>query len=162
MYGVMIMMKKNEFDNKKIEEINTFLDRIYQISKSYPLISEDIVYNELRRYSLKRNDFVNSDYGTVKDVEFLFEPLKKYFNKRKRLSVEQYEDWKHFLCFDSNPSLNSDKFLKLYIPIDSNHLEESSKKIFDFIERLGVRHISKIARVMRSDNVVVRLPYKFR
>ena len=46
--------------------------------------------------------------------------------------------------------------IKIYIPIDSEHIEKSGKMIFEFLARENIVHLSKIGKCVRFDDIVIR------
>ena len=47
--------------------------------------------------------------------------------------------------------------IKIYIPLDLDHVEFGAKLIFDFLEQNNISHVSKLGKRIRFDNIVVRL-----
>ena len=47
--------------------------------------------------------------------------------------------------------------IKLYITLDADHLEKGSLEIFEFLNKEGIQHQSKIRGKVTIDNVVIRL-----
>ena len=67
--------------------------------------------------------------------------------------------WQYFCQFVSkdNKARMSHEHIKIYIPLDSDHIEYGAKMIFDFLEQNNISHLSKIGREIRFDDIVVRL-----
>ena len=145
-----------KLDGPRIEEIDSFLKYIYEIKKSNPnfAINEHLVYREMERYGLKEEDL--SKNRALSSVEDLFPKWQERYRSHNGIDVIRAENWRYFLQF-TNDYFYDDEYLKLYIPIDKNHLYEGANILFDYIESLGVSHVSKIAQEIRSDNVIVRL-----
>lgn len=47
--------------------------------------------------------------------------------------------------------------IKMYIPIDSQHINIAAKKIFEYMESQGMEHQSKIGSKLRFDDIVIRV-----
>ena len=45
--------------------------------------------------------------------------------------------------------------IKLYIPMDFEHIKEGANQLFDFICDINVEHQSKIAASIRNDNKLI-------
>lgn len=144
-----------EFDEKKIKEINRFLDRLYKITREYNnSINSDIIYNELKRYGLKDSDI--DLHGKLFHPKELFSDLNDYFRNRPNLRILQQDYWLGLISRNDD-HMSEKEFIKLYIPIAYNHLSDASKQLFDFVEQLNVYHESKINKEIRSDNIIIRL-----
>ena len=48
----------------------------------------------------------------------------------------------------------------MYVPLDQAHLQKGADYIFDFISKNGIEHQSKIARMIRNDDIVIRVNTK--
>lgn len=158
-------MDKIKFDEPRLKEMEQFLIRIYQIAKENldVILNDSLVYNELCKYELSSSDIgENNEYVNCADL------FKKWTDRNKNvgslqkgLTVFHQLSWPHFLQFFSNGDdiyfhKNRD-FIKLYIPIKYNKLEESVNILFDYICDSKIRHLSKVADMVRTDNVIVRL-----
>lgn len=69
------------------------------------------------------------------------------------------DHWQYFYQFISkdNKARLAGEHMKLYIPLDADHIEQGATMIFDFLERNNISHLSKIGREIRFDDIVVRL-----
>lgn len=142
-----------KFDPVKLNEMEQFLNRLLHIVQENNLyLSSDMVYSELKHYGLKQNDKVNGRLGNVK---FLFDRWINNFKNRKNISVFNSENWEYWCQFVNN--CYSDEYIKLYIPIDKDHIEEGVNQLFSFNAKNNIRHQSKVGKEIRSDNVIVRL-----
>lgn len=77
------------------------------------------------------------------------------YESNTNINVFQIENRKHFLWF-ANGNLSGNE-VKLYIPLDAQHLQEGANQIFDFISKTSIQHQSKIADKIRNDNIVIRV-----
>lgn len=96
--------------------------------------------------------------GRGHDVEQYFDHWQENFYNHEDIEVFVDDDWSYFCQFvnDDGFKRNGD-YIKLYIPLDLNHLYQGANIIFDYLEKLGSPHNSKIGKHIRSDNVVIRL-----
>ena len=155
-------MSKLYYDLPKTSEMDNFLKYIYTIFSQNDLsgYSKDekksIICYELRKYGLKPQDL-----GPNREMinnEYLF---TYWLDKNKNSGYKDaFVDSKsnYFIQFVDNKGRTFDRnFIKLYIPVDGNHLYQGVNELFDFIRNQGIRHISKVAQEKRSDNITVRL-----
>lgn len=70
--------------------------------------------------------------------------------------------WTYFCQFISsdNKALRADNHIKVYIPLDADHIERGVNEIFDFLDKNNISHLSKVGQKIRFDDVVVRLVHK--
>lgn len=123
---------------KRFEEMNFLLEHI-RLSGSDP-------YQALINYAPKSS--------------------KKYFNymkEVKRVVVKgivprNYSNEAFYFLGSRIVPFSKDKYIKLYVPLDGDHIVEGSQKLFDFIEKEKIVHESKISTVMGTDDIVVRTP----
>ena len=152
-----------DFDASDYESMDSFIKQIRDIAEAYykatgQMLDENAVYHELRRYGLKPQDWSDSEH--LKDVSDFFKHWVQDYSHGPGLRVFVSISWPHFCQFKSRDELYDYEFIKLYIPLDYEHLERGAEELFTFLEEQGIVHESKIARVLRSDNVVVRLSKK--
>lgn len=143
------------YDISKYVQMDNFLKRLYRIGIQNDMsFDSDTIYNELCRYGLKENDVYNHD---GKDISNYFDNWINRFKYDNSMNVFVSEDWNHFCQFNSKKDLCEEEYIKLYIPIDYDHLERGVEELFEYINRENIVHSSKVARLVRSDNVVIRL-----
>ena len=152
------MTNSLNYDNPRIDEIDYFLKYIYNINRNNPSIAVNysLVSNELRRYGLKLND-MNYD-RSLSNVRYYFPEWAKHFTNVATCFghvLPGSEYFYHFknLFFRKDP----DNFIKLYVPIDKDHLFQGVNILMNYIASLNIRHYSKVASEIRSDNVIIRL-----
>ena len=145
------------YDSVKTNEMDLFLKKIHKIAQANNnYIDKNIISNELRFSGLKQEDY--DEYGIGINKEELFEKWEKDFSNYSDINVFVFPKYSSFCQFLSIPELPRQKeYIKLYIPIDSNHLFYSAEYLFGFLERIGVKHKSKISKHIRSDNIIIRL-----
>ena len=124
-----------------------FLDLIKQFRLSNPnkTIDNNFVYSILI-------GFHTPNFCENISVEF-----PKFINRYKNTNMEVMD--KHFdgnflVFFQGTPTFNE---IKLYIPLDRNHITSGGYKIFDFLSQNNIQHESKIAKIIRNDNLVIRV-----
>lgn len=111
-------------------------------------INRNFVYSLLERFNMKNDQFPGMDIG------YNFEYWQNRYKNNSNIDVFVYQD-RPFLWFQ-NGTINGNE-IKLYVPLDSNHIKEGANLLFDFISSKNIIHQSKIAKVIRTDNVVIRV-----
>lgn len=137
--------------------MNQFIQKIKLIVKADPsllenprLLSDTIIYNQLTTFNLGKSYEKNS-------LEDIFSRLinrnKENVNSRTFINP----DHSYFCQVVSKDYRNlSEAGIKLYIPLDYEHIYMGSNKLFDFIDKEGISHNSKISKEVRNDDIVVR------
>lgn len=133
----------------RINDIENYLHFFAQIYKENPNmpIKEDSIYYYLVR-----------DRDTKKAIMPFHQKWINDFKNTPNIKVFVAEDWKYFCQFvnlDKNIPLNNE--LKLYIPVDAEHIDKAATDIFNYLAVNNIHHHSKIGRDERRDNIVVRL-----
>ena len=143
------------YDGPRKEEMQEFLDFMYEIRKQNPnmIFTGDTVYSQLRDRGLPRSE--RDEFGKGLDVRRFFDRWQNDFKGRKTWTGVTRNFWYWFQFV--NGTRDEKEFIKLYIPINMPHLYEGVKQLFDFIDREGIQHQSKVGQNMRIDNVIVRL-----
>lgn len=136
--------------------MDEFLEKIKLYLQSSPyLIYGDLknfIYTQLISYNLGHNQ------KPFKDMGYLF----NYWTERNKsvANLETFVSKKYpYFCqfLNSNARNLAKDAIKLYIPLDENHLAEGANQLFDFIAKEGIEHNSKIGKEIRNDNIVVRV-----
>ncbi len=78
------------------------------------------------------------------------------FTNNSKVNVIPVKDFVHFVSTDVDTTKLSNH-IKIYIPLDSKHIEEGTKQILDFMINNKIAFESKIAQEIRFDDFVVRL-----
>ena len=138
--------------NRSID-ITTFLKQVYRNSNNQR-INSNIIYQLLMFGTLQVTD-IDRRTNRGMNIEPLWKGWEKHF-KRSSSSVRPVLD-DYFLGFDSVRRIEDGDFIKLYVPLDLKHLDKGVKLLFDFINKEGIVHSSKVRRIMAADNVIVRL-----
>lgn len=124
-----------------------FLNYIKEFALSNPsnMITSKFVYSNLIRFNIKDPGIGVSGY--YKDW------IKRYQNN-SNINVFQTNN-PNFLYFKKGRISKNE--IKLYIPLKLGYLEQGANQIFDFISGQSMEHESKIAVIIRNDNLVVRV-----
>lgn len=136
--------------------MNEFLERIKLIAKYNPsLLNDDfcdIVYTELIGFNLGHNQ------EKFKNVSNMFNKWINRNNVNERLRTFIDKRFPYFCQFVNRGAkpINKDA-IKLYIPLDEEHLYEGVNRLFTFITNMGIEHNSKVGSEIRNDNVVIRV-----
>ena len=135
-------MKENQ-----INRIDHFLKFISEISKSGIQIDSNLVYANLVKLGSKGSRF--DDYFTA---------WVQRFKTNKNINVFVDDNWNCFCQFksiydDKNPYYK----LKLYIPMDKEHIYKGVNDLFDFLSHQNIQHLSKVTINERFDDVVIRV-----
>ena len=150
-------MNNPKYDEPKVQEMQAFLEYLYNIALANQdyYISPDVVYNELARYGLGEEN-INADRSLLYIREYFeewFYQLNGYNNNLSAYSTQgKYNNWAQF-----NNGYPDEPFIKLYIPMDSGHIQKGVLQLFAFISSLGIKHTSKVDQELSSDGVIVRV-----
>lgn len=153
-------------NNNKYKEINNILKDLYVSGKK-----ENIIYNMdmVYHYLIKRNiPKANEDkllsyyryFGEFGDErDDMFVRWMKYFESVENINVFCSPHWRYF-CQFVNCKVDTSDCIKMYIPVDYDHIEKAAEKIFDFLAKNKIDHVSKIGSEIRFDDIVIRLNSK--
>lgn len=144
-----------KYDKTKLTDMQRFLNHILTIAKSNPTMSitPKIVYNELKNWNIKSSD--KNAYGRGSMVDYYFKEWIDSFQSVKNIDVFRTAHFHYWCQFENNPDF--EECIKLYIPIDGEHLNIGVRQLFDFIAKNNISHSSKVGSELRSDNVIVRV-----
>ncbi len=141
-------------NNERLQQIDQFLKRFRAIAEqnNNMLFSETNVYHELTRLGVSKSEpnyVMRQFFGNWIDR----------FKKDPNCDVFVSPNWQYFCQFISadKTARLSPEHLKVYIPLDSAHIERGANEIFDFLSQNGITHCSKIGSDARFDDIVVRL-----
>ena len=134
----------------QIEKIKSFLKLISEISKNNVVIDSNLVYSNL------------IIQGTSKqNINDLFPRWIERYKHNKDIRVFIEDNWKYFCQFKGNDDKVPDySKMKLYIPLDKEHIYEGANRLFDFISQNKIPHESKISSHTRMDDIVIRTDTK--
>lgn len=141
-------------DSPRTNEMNDFLNMMLSIAKqNNTMLSTDDVYYLLCRVNIK-----NNDRNKRQLIENLFYTWIDKFRNIRGVNVFRSESWRYFCQFTNRAEMVYGKDIKMYIPIDYDHLARGVNELFSFMASLNMIHASKVGMDLRNDNVVVRLP----
>lgn len=146
--------------SSRMDKIDSFLNmwvKIYKQNSNFSFNDPNCfnyIYSELIRIGVNPNErkVDNSVNGN-------FDNWIRYYSNNPKINVFVSEDWKYFCQFiSSKDDLQNEKdHIKMYIPLDEAHIISGAKIIFDFLTDNGIKHVSKIGKAIRFDDIVVRL-----
>jgi len=130
--------------------IQYFIQTVGEFAVSNPdkEIDKNFIYSQLMGFNIKNEQL------PYYSISHEFENWKNRYNGNPNIKVFEVER-RPFLWF-SNGKIRGNE-IKLYIPMDYNHIKEGANQLFDFISSTNIEHQSKIATVVRNDNLVVRV-----
>ena len=140
-----------EIGNIREKEINIFLERMANYSKKETLSWEQI-YHELIFNKIPPNKQV--------DLSAYFDYWQEIFTSDPRTSVYVQEGWEFFCQFvnrdvcQKKPNIDP---IKIYVTLKPEYLALGANQIFKFLSDNNIKHRSKIGRVLRDDNIVIRV-----
>lgn len=146
----------NRYDEMQMF-LNTILEFVFENSDKK--VDNNLIYSLMCHYYTIDNlsSFVFEKHRIVQD-NYYQKWIDRYENIKKRENVDiTVSPWVggKFVNFSSGYTKNNE--IKMYIPLDYNHIYEGANRLFDFIIANKITHNSKIASFIRSDNVVVRI-----
>lgn len=132
------------------ELMQKFLDEIKNFSLSNPdkEIDSDFIYSRLVSFNLPA--------GETPLVDVTDECQAIEFNlKNTSQSMTSFHAGGAFLI-NKYGNIHGNE-IKLYIPTKREYLVSSATNLFSFMEKNKISHSSKVARIVRNDNIVVRV-----
>ena len=140
------------------ERIDNFLKILATLRMEYTLSSSNI-YHELINIDIDDDNYNKSISGENQSNESTFSRWYNYYKDNPYIDAFVSPNWTYFCQFISRDekAKNTSEHIKIYIPLDINHIEEGAKKIFDFITDNNISHVSKIGSKIRFDNIVIRV-----
>ena len=142
-------------NRKRIEE---FLKIWAQVGIENPNFSyrsqdtHDLIYHNLIMQGVNPKD-------KKIDLTPTFDKWKDFFKDYSNISVFVDPNWSYFCQFvskDPTASMQPEN-IKVYIPLDGEHIERGVKEIMAFLANHSISHQSKVSKKIRFDDVVVRL-----
>lgn len=137
-------------NNQNYQYMQYFLNMISEFAKSNPdkIIDNSFVYSNLIRFNIRNDQMPGTNIS-----HFHNGWLDRYKNNLRITVRDKIQGT--FLWF-SNGNLKGNE-IKIYIPMDYNHITEGANQLFDFLASTNIEHQSKIASIIRNDNVVLRV-----
>lgn len=133
-----------------IRRIDEFLELMAGAAKSGYIIDENTVYNNLIYLGISGVDI---------DISSNFDGWINRFRNNHYINVF-VDPNKNYFCHFISSGYNMDihcKEIKLYIPIDREHIYDGANQLFDFLIGEKIQHMSKIGKHIRFDDIVVRV-----
>lgn len=136
----------------RIDRINDFLQWLSSVCESNPDldISENLVYANLTRVGIKQ----------AGKLDIFFSDWINNFKNTNNIDVFVSENAKYFCQFvntENNPSFMKGDFIKIYIPVDEEHIYSSANMLFEYMAKNNILHSSKIGSDVRFDDIVIRV-----
>ena len=134
------------------KELDAFFDNLKNIIQyNNGQIDEHCIYNMLMRY-----DFGYDEFLSGKNLDYLFVKWEDYYRNKKNISVYNSPSQARFLQFVNSNSSGAE-YVKLYVSLKLDYMEDGVKRIFDFLEKNNIEHHSKVSDCIRSDSIVLRI-----
>ena len=149
----------------KKEKVDSFLKLLKAIAEQnpdYDFLSDNGIsgiYRALRSLGIKSKDkgFNLREKGTSKEEgKSIFENLESLFINNKSVHIQSEKNFCHF----TSANIEMGELLteiKIYVPLDAEHIEEGAKQILQFLIDEKISHESKIASTIRFDDFVIRV-----
>lgn len=137
----------------RISEIDKFfyyLKKLYYNNPNLEINSKTIYY-KLMTYGYTDDEIKNND------IESYFPIWINRFLTSQHLRVFHCNEQKYFLQFHNINIGYDSKCVKLYLSYPKDKIYDCVNKIFDYIDRNNFNTISKVANVIRADDVVLRM-----
>ena len=134
--------------NDRIFEINDLLHEFVRMDKNYGYLTEEQIYNYLAYDKAGKN--------TSYELKPVWDTLMDNLDKPKSNTVftRGIEGW---LTVRSRNYADYKKSIKLYVNLPYDKLEKDSLKIFKFLDKKKINHVSKICSNIRNDGLVIRV-----
>lgn len=136
----------------RAQEIDNVLKDLYisniNLHQKDTELTEKMVYHYLTKLGLPQSE-------RNKRINDLFPDWVETFINFPNIDVFNSPDWKYF-CQFTNGEVEPD-CIKMYISLDSSHIRQGAKIIFDFLAANNIKHRSKIGSDVRTDDIVIRL-----
>lgn len=145
----------------RYNDMNNFLLMVSKFIKENPNLTQkerdNLIYKLLIRTNTSNED-VQRDFSN----DGTFNRLIYYFKDKNNINAFVNPRYSYFCQFTNPKGLfnKTSEAIKIYVPQDGKHLEQSAKLIFDYLDKHNYCHVSKIARRVRFDNIVIRMKDK--
>ena len=106
-------------------------------------ITEDMIYDILIKMNIPENEY-------EVDISSLFEEWATKFSYLNKKITDNYIELSNYEIKIPNP-------LKLYIPMDYNHIYKNVNKIIGYLDKDKTPFQLRISKFIRNDNVIIRL-----
>ena len=152
----------------KDQRINDFFNIFKELKLNNPGIqlNQSGIYSALIRFGVFSDDKYilsrNSMFDKIVKKDGNFEKWINRFKNSKNTFVHVDPKYDCFCQFEHGDLKNNNNgdFIKIYVPLINSRIYEGANKIFDFIDNLGINHVSKINSDIRFDDIVIRVTKK--
>lgn len=144
----------------KYEQINDILLFFKQLVEENPNI--DLTQPEYKYVSYKSITRLGvPESERLLDISKLnyFDAWINKFEDIPNINCFTEAEWPYFCQFVNEQEIQRD-YIKMYIPLDFNHLYNGANMIFEFLANNKIIHQSKIGKNIRFDDIVIRLTNK--
>ena len=162
-------------NNNRINEILQFWADVYennpQLEFTYRYFYHQLIFNDVKPEDrqvnlseqisklnprLKINPAIES-YNCLHNSTF--NNWIQMFSNSNNTDCFISDSWNYFCQFISRDrqARAATEHMKIYIPLDANHIEYGAKIIFDFLDQNSISHLSRIGQEIRFDDIVIRL-----
>lgn len=142
---------------ERYNAINNLLSEYYNYAKSNSnYINREYIRKSITRYSI-------SDSEKDIDLKKFFPKWVREFEKKENIGAFTLPLWSYFCQFTSKSKRlyseikQKDNPIKLYISLDSFHIEKGVTMIFDFMNKNNIITMSKVGSNIKSDSIVIRV-----
>ncbi len=141
----------------KREKITQFLAFFQDIIEENPEIdfshpnTEDIIYHQLTHLGVKEEE-------KEAKISYFFPNWINQFPDFHLGEVDRNQYFCQFTSFESQFHTTRDS-IKIYLPQDLDHIEESVNDILQFLEEYHIPHITNVASRILNDDIVIHLLY---
>jgi len=151
-------------NQQRINDFLTYWSKIGLQNPSYSFDTKEAqnqIYHELIHLGVSKEDqnVVLSSSNPLSEIENSFQNWIDYYKDNDKILVFNPPYWKYFCQFVSTKEKATDKkeHIKVYVPLDSAHIQRGAKMIFNFLTDNNISHTSKIGKEIRFDDIVIRL-----
>lgn len=132
-----------------IDKINNFLQVIKKFMMENPgRIDTNFIYSRLCHGISNFNRPEDISFYFKDFLDLKFKNMYSYRNERAS-SFCLFKSKEYFPCNDTE--------IKLYVPLDKEHIYNGAVSIFRFLDDNNIKHQSKVANTVRSDDIVIRV-----
>lgn len=135
---------------EKIRKIEEFLKLIANASANGYLTNSNSVYHNLIFFGIEEK---------TDDISLNFDRWISRFASKRNIDVFVDPEWSYFCQFWNGDltDVNPYEAIKLYVSLDKEHIYIGANMIFDYLAQENIKHISKIGKKVRFDDVVIRV-----
>lgn len=103
------------------------------------------------------------DFDRNVDLSNTFNTWVDRFRNINNINVFVDPNWSYFCQFTNKKDvvMSSEEQIKIYIPLDSSHIENGVERIFSFLAVKNIPHLSKVSKHIRFDDIVIRVSNSF-